>query len=192
MRASSREHRTIAYGLPSGETLRRRVADLVPALPLVYMSPMLAPLTIELRPYRRPDFEEAVAVWRASKRVAFPYVEIQQRYTRQDDARYFDAVLVAECAIWLAEVDERVAGLMALRDDLLDQMFVRVDLQRQGVGTALLQKAKQLSPTGLRLYTFQKNEPARRFYERHGFRIARFSVSAPPENEPHVEYCWDP
>lgn len=70
------------------------------------------------------------------------------------------------------------------------QFFVRLEKQRQGIGMALLSKAKELSPILLRLYTFQKNQPARTFYERHGFRTVNFDTSPPPENEPDVEYFW--
>ena len=65
-------------------------------------------------------------------------------------------------------------------------------VQRCGVGTALLRKAAELSPDGLRLFTFQRNERARSFYEKHGFRVVKFGTSPPPENEPDVEYRWEP
>ncbi len=156
------------------------------------MSPDLEPLRFSLRPYTPADFEETVAVWRASKRAAFPYVEAQQRWTLEDDAGHFRRVISVEYEVWLAEVEGRIAGLLARRDDFVDQLFVRPDLQRCGVGTALLRKAAELSPGGLRLFTFQRNRPARSFYEKHGFRAVKFGLSAPPENEPDVEYRWEP
>ena len=67
-----------------------------------------------------------------------------------------------------------------------------VERQRQGVGTALLQKAREQSPRGLRLLTFQKNATARAFYEKHGFQVIRYGHSPAPENEPDVEYQWRP
>jgi hypothetical protein len=42
----------------------------------------------------------------------------------------------------------------------------------------------------LRAYTFQKNSPARAFFEKHGFEIVRTGLSPPPENEPDLEYVW--
>jgi GNAT superfamily N-acetyltransferase len=129
-------------------------------------------------------------MWRASKRAAFPYVEVQQRYTLENDAGYFRDVLAPECDIWLAEAGGRIVGLIALRDHLIDQLFVAVDAQRQGVGGALLEKARERSPDHLRAYTFQKNAPARAFFEKHGFEIVRAGLSPPPENEPDLEYAW--
>jgi ribosomal protein S18 acetylase RimI-like enzyme len=43
----------------------------------------------------------------------------------------------------------------------------------------------------IRLYTFQENDGARRFYERHGFRAIEFGDgSNNEENCPDVLYEW--
>jgi GNAT superfamily N-acetyltransferase len=99
-------------------------------------------------------------------------------------------VIAAECEVWLAVDGDQIAGLLALRDNLIDQLFVRPGAQRQGVGRVLLAKAKERFPDGLRAYTFQKNSPARAFFEKHGFEIVRAGLSPPPENEPDLEYVW--
>jgi ribosomal protein S18 acetylase RimI-like enzyme len=157
-------------------------------------------INMKVRPYRPADLAQVVALWRASKRAAFPYVEVQQLYKLRDDTDYFRDVVAQECNVWLAEgaaepgsgPGGQILGLIALRDDLIDQLFVGVDVQRRGVGSALLAKAKEQSPDQLRAYTFQKNVPARAFFERHGFVIVRAGISPPPENEPDLEYLWRP
>ncbi len=149
-------------------------------------------MTIRLRRYRPDDLEATVAVWRASKRDAYPYVAVQQRYTLEEDRGHFRRVIAKECEVWLAEAEGRIVGLLALKADYVDQLFVAVDRQRQGVGTLLLRKAMQRSPAGLRLHTFQKNEPARAFYEKHRLCATSFGTSPPPEDEPDVEYHWRP
>ena len=58
--------------------------------------------------------------------------------------------------------------------------------------TALLDRAKTLSPEGITLYTHQRNENARAFYERRGFEAVEYGVSPPPESEPDVKYRWRP
>ena len=148
--------------------------------------------TIHIRRYHPEDLAQTVSIWRASKRDAFPYVEAQQHYTLAEDTAYFRDVVAVACVVWLAEVEGRLAGLLAIKDSYIDQLFVAVEQQRQGIGTALLQKAREQSPGGLRLYTFQKNAKARAFYEKHGFRAIRFGHSPAPENEPDIEYQWLP
>ena len=60
------------------------------------------------------------------------------------------------------------------------------------MGTALIERARALAPDRLSLHTHQKNDKARAFYEKHGFRAVRFGVSPAPESEPDVEYEWRP
>jgi ribosomal protein S18 acetylase RimI-like enzyme len=149
------------------------------------------PVTLELERYRPEHLRQTVSMWRASKRTAFPYVVVMQQYTLENDLAYFRDSLAPRCEIWLARRDGGIVGMLALEGSFIDQLFVAVESQRTGVGTALLRKAMERSPEVLRLFTFRKNLAARAFYEKHGFAIVRFGVSAPPENEPDVEYCWD-
>ena len=93
--------------------------------------------TIHLRQYSPKDLAQTVRLWRASRRDAFPYVEVQQRSTLAEDMAYFRAIVAVECVVWLAEVEGHLAGLLAIKDDYIDQLFVAVEWQRQGVGTAL-------------------------------------------------------
>ena len=147
---------------------------------------------IHIRRYTPDDLEHTVCLWRASKRAAYPYVAVQQRYTLAEDTAYFRDVVAVHCVVWLAEVAGRLAGLIALKEDFIDQLYVALEQQRHEVGTALLQKVREHSPAGLRLYTFQKNLSARAFYEKHGFHTIRYGVSPALEHEPDVEYHWRP
>lgn len=147
---------------------------------------------IFVRPYDWRDFDTVVELWHHSKRTAFPYVAFQQGLTLEDDRDFFRYHISPRCDIWVAELGGRIAGFMALEGDYIDQLFIGVAQQRQGVGEALLRRARELSPTRLRLDTFQRNAPARKFYEKHGFTAVRFGISPPPENEPDVHYEWRP
>lgn len=56
----------------------------------------------------------------------------------------------------------------------------------QKIGSALLAHAIQTLAKPIRLYTFQQNTGARRFYERHGFHAIQFT-----EGEGNEEKCPD-
>ena len=145
---------------------------------------------IRIRRYRPEDLEETVAVWRAS-RDSDPYVaSLHHHYTLPEETAFFRDKVAAQHNVWLAETDGRIVGLLAIKDDYVDRFYVAADLQRQGIGAALLEKARELSRSRLRLHTHVKNTSARAFYEKHGFQAVRFGVSPPPESEPDVEYCW--
>lgn len=95
--------------------------------------------------------------------------------------------------VWVAEADGRIVGFAALTDDLLGHLYVHPEAQSQGVGTALLEWAKSRRPCGFRLWVFQKNEGARRFYERHGFHLVELTDgSGNEEREPDALYEWRP
>ena len=62
----------------------------------------------------------------------------------------------------------------------------------RGLGRRLLALALQ-SADAMRLWTFQCNLGARRFHERHGFRIERETDGAKnDEQQPDVLYVWTP
>ena len=95
--------------------------------------------------------------------------------------------------VWVAEADDRIVGFAALKHDLLGHLYVHPEVQNQGVGTALLENAKKRRPAGFRLWVFQKNEGARRLYERHGFRLVKLTDgSGNEEHEPDALYEWTP
>lgn len=133
---------------------------------------------------------EVAALWSRSKKRAYPWLAIEQAHTREEELAYFRDSVCARCEVWLALRGERIVGLLALEASHIDQLYVEPDDQGRGVGSRLLAHAKSLRPAGLSLFTFQRNVPARAFYEARGFRAVRFGVSAAPESEPDVRYEW--
>jgi GNAT superfamily N-acetyltransferase len=92
---------------------------------------------------------------------------------------------------WLAENDGRVVGFICLGGDVVEQLYVEPGEQSRGIGTALLELAKGQSPERLELWVFQQNDGARRFYERHGFRLVEQTDGAGNmEQTPDARYEW--
>lgn len=95
--------------------------------------------------------------------------------------------------IWVAEEDGRVVGFSGVKDEELTHLYVDPVAQDRGIGSSLMEHAKTVSPERLELWVFQKNEGACRFYERHGFRLAKLTDgSANMEKEPDALYEWTP
>lgn len=113
-------------------------------------------------------------------------------HSHEDNLSHFRDVVMRRNAVWLAVDRAEVIGLLALGERVIDQLYVDPKQQGRGVGTALLDRAKEEAPDGLSLFTHQRNERARRFYERRGFRAAEFGLSPAPESEPDVKYVWEP
>jgi nitronate monooxygenase len=145
---------------------------------------------IALRPFRDADLAETVTMWLRSMQAAYPNVAEIQRHRIDDALPFFRDHIASRCAVELATVDGRIAGLLAQRGEWVDQLFIDVGDQRRGLGTLLLDNAKRRAPAGLRLFTLRGNAPARAFYARHGFSLISFGVSPAPENTPDVELIW--
>jgi GNAT superfamily N-acetyltransferase len=97
----------------------------------------------------------------------------------------------------LPRADVRIArqggepvGLLVLEGDLLADLYVAPAAQGRGVGTALLEHAKRLRPSGLRLWVFVSNTPARAFYARHGFVVAGGTEGDNEEGAPDLLLRW--
>jgi len=146
----------------------------------------------EIRRYEPPDFDAVNDLWRRSRLRAFPDLQARKGHTAEEDREYFRDVVLVRHDVWVVELDGRVAGFLAIAGDFIDQLYVDPDHQRKGLGRTLIAHARRLSPSGLRLSTFQINHAGRAFYEGQGFVAARLGVSPPPESEPDVEYRWHP
>ncbi len=72
------------------------------------------------------------------------------------------------------ELDGRIAGFQAVSDDgvfgWIGQLYLDPIARGLGIGATLINRAKETLRSPIRLYTFQQNEGARRFYRRHGFQ----------------------
>lgn len=112
------------------------------------------------------------------------------KYSPEDDLAFFRGKLMPTCRIWIARRDGVLVGMLALDQGKVEQLYVEPAEQGSGVGTALIDHAKAQRPAGLRLFTHQRNERARAFYEHMGFQAVAFGTSPAPESEPDVEYRW--
>ena len=101
--------------------------------------------------------------------------------------------IVERHEVWVAEQDGIVTGFIGLEPGYLSHIYVDPSAQNRGIGTALLAHAKALLPDGMQLWVFQRNEGARRLYEREGFRLVELTDGqGNMEQEPDARYEWAP
>lgn len=101
--------------------------------------------------------------------------------------------LVPSGRVTVAEIHGRVVAAMATERSAtfswITQMAVDPAFVGRGIGSLLLAEATRTLAPPIRLYTFQANTGARRFYERHGFRqIGLTDGQANEERCPDVLY----
>jgi GNAT superfamily N-acetyltransferase len=142
---------------------------------------------------RRARREESAAIAELYER-SYATLTFLPRVHTLDEHKTFMARHVVENDVWVWDEDDTILGFMVLRgDDDLFLLYLEPSETGRGIGTALLEHAKCERPGGFTLWTFQQNEGARHFYERHSLRAIAFGDgSGNEEGVPDVQYEWSP
>ncbi|MGE7111546.1 GNAT family N-acetyltransferase [Lysinibacillus sp. NPDC047702] len=141
---------------------------------------------IIITPYKSKYAEQTVAMWRDSKEQAIGQKEI---HSFDNHVYFLNHLLPEQFQIDIALIDEIVVGMIAYNKREISQLYIHIDYQGIGIGQILLDKVKTHSCGRLTLSTFEVNENAQRFYEKHGFKI----IGRGHENEenlPDIQYEW--
>lgn len=123
---------------------------------------------IDIIDYHPRYTDQTVSMWRISKENALGIPEAhdfdQHRY-------YLNRILAATNHIYLAveKRTERVLAMIAFDDRFITQLYVDPNYQHQGIGSALVELAKETTHQDLHVYTFEINQTARAFWQKHGF-----------------------
>ena len=134
------------------------------------------------------DMGAAAQVHRAAFDQAMP--RLVGLHTPDEDRWFYRERVFPTCRVWGRFDGDELCGIMAFRDGWIEQLYVLPAAHGRGIGTELLEVAKSASER-LELWTFQRNEPARRFYEARGFTLAeQTDGSRNEEKEPDARYVW--
>ena len=151
----------------------------------------MAPQAIRIRHADQLDADGIADVWLSSYKATYSFPPAHS----DDEVREWirDEIAPRE-ETWVAvDPDGSIVAFVTLDGDDLDQLYVRPDRFSRGIGSRLVELAKEHRPSGLGLYTFQVNTGARAFYERHGFTIdALGDGTGNEEHQPDVRYVWKP
>jgi ribosomal protein S18 acetylase RimI-like enzyme len=142
--------------------------------------------TIDLAPLQSAQVDELVRMWRASFEhgvgVSDPHSLAQQRH-------YLLMELLPNNAVRVALANGQLLGFVAATRESISQLYVRVGHFGRGIGTTMLEWAKEQSCGSLWLYTYARNVAACRFYEAHGFRAVAHGYEPVWQLE-DVKYEW--
>ncbi len=119
-----------------------------------------------IRAYEEKDLSNLLEVWYAASQVAHPFLD--EAFFDQE-RRDIPALYLPQAETWVYERDGVVVGFIALIGNEVGAIFVDPKLHGQGIGRALMDKARSLRDV-LELDVFKDNLVGRRFYEAYGFR----------------------
>lgn len=131
---------------------------------------------------------ELVQMWRDSFEQA---VGVIDHHSLEDQLRALEEKILPEnrVRVVIEEHTGKVIGFLASNSQTISQLYIHVDYKNQGIGSRLVNIAKDDSNGSLRLFTFECNKRAQRFYERHGFRVVGRGFE-PTWQLNDVEYEW--
>ena len=153
-------------------------------------------MDVIFRPATDIDAEQVASVLLASRKAFLAFAPLAHA---DDDVRAWVAnFLIPGGGVSVAVArgsSEEVVGMMAVSQQngiaWIDQLYLHPSVVGHGIGTRFIDLAKESLGSPIRLYTFQENGGARRFYERHGFRAIAFSDGSDNEEHcPDVLYEW--
>ncbi|HEY3081977.1 MAG TPA: GNAT family N-acetyltransferase [Chloroflexota bacterium] len=146
-----------------------------------------------IRPYRPDDLDRVVDLWYDTWHATFS--DLRHHEPKEVWRRRFETEIAVEERVYVAEVDGRIAGFLAVKDEgggagYLHEIFVAPPFQRHGIGSVLMALAKRIAPAGLSLHTLQRNTQAAAFYARHGFAVVSTGIGR--VGLPNARYAWTP
>ena len=143
-------------------------------------------LPATLEPFDSIWLVELISMWRAS----FEYgVGIIDPHPLEAQHRYFLDDVLPHNDVRLALVGGQLVGFVAASRVSIAQLHVQVDFHRRGIGTQMLDWAKNQSTGSLWLYTFARNKGAQGFYENRGF-VAIDRGFEPTWQLDDIKYQW--
>jgi putative acetyltransferase len=144
-----------------------------------------------LRHYKPADEQAAIALWLRTWQATYPQIDFVARLDWWRERWRNEVVPNAQIAI--AESEGVMIGFVTVdpRTLYLDQIVVAPEFWGSGVGAALIEKAKRISPTGLDLDVNIDNARAIRFYRKQGFSIGSDGTN-PISGKPVHRMSWRP
>lgn len=111
-------------------------------------------------------------------------------HTAAEDKAFITNCVLIEKTVHVAIVNNDIVGFIAWGDGWIDHLYVAPAFTGHQIGSRLLQPVLA-DVTSARLWTFQKNHGAQRFYERFGFTVeTRTDGADNEEKEPDILYVW--
>ena len=121
-----------------------------------------------IRALQKADIERVVDIWLDTNLKAHNFIPGQYWKNNIDLVKE----MLPQAEVYVYENDCQIEGFIGLNDEYVEGIFVRDEMQSQGIGKLLLNFVKE-KKTKLYLNVYQKNTHAIRFYQREGFEIQR-------------------
>lgn len=143
---------------------------------------------MQLRNATIEDVETVLHILSRSRMEFLPYAK--SPHSIDEQLRWVRSVLIPANGVVIAETQGEGVAILSTsvseKIGWIDQLYVAPGYIGQGIGTTLLKHALRVLPVPVRLWTFQQNHLAIRFYQYHGFEIVEYT-----DGQDNEEKCPD-
>ena len=130
----------------------------------------------------KKEFEfEVLNIWRKSFNKAMGIKEDTRQEAVTEHLKFLQSINPDFIRVALEENRSKIIGFMRKEENIIKDLFIHVDYQRQGLGSRFIQRAKEENEF-LSLSTFELNKGAQKFYEIHDFVITRRGFASFEDN----------
>jgi putative acetyltransferase len=144
-----------------------------------------------LRSAHPNDAERLTDIFLTAFAVSVPGLPLA--HSRDEIIAWLGTKQIPQRVVTVADMEGSPAGFVASDEAWVHQLFVAPEFHGTGLGSALLETVLSKASRPIRLWAFQRNAQARRFYERRGFMAELFTDgSTNEERTPDVLYVWRP
>lgn len=119
-----------------------------------------------IRRLQKTDIDMVADIWLDTNLKAHYFISAQYWIGNYDSVKE----MLLQSQVYVYENDKRIQGFIGLSDEYIEGIFVRAEMQSQGIGKLLLDFVKDKNER-LRLNVYKKNTRAILFYQREGFEI---------------------
>ncbi len=125
-----------------------------------------------IREFQQSDIDQVINIWLKASIEAHDFVDSSFWRSKAKDMR---EIYIPSGETYVYEDAGIIKGFVSLYQDTIAAMFVSPDSQRRGIGTKLMQKAKDVRHA-LTLAVYKENSKSTEFYKKCGFTIERKQI----------------
>lgn len=125
-----------------------------------------------IRECKPDDLDQVMQIWLEQNLAAHPFIDPVFFQSNADLVR----VILPSSQIYVQDING-VKGFIGLTDNYIAGLFIDVGYQHQGLGSSLIEKAKQ-ARAELFVNVYVENKVAVQFYEKHGFTQLETMINA--------------
>ncbi|MDL2262063.1 GNAT family N-acetyltransferase [Bacteroidales bacterium OttesenSCG-928-I21] len=118
-----------------------------------------------IRKATQADIDELVEIWYKASEIAHDFISKIYWHKNKEAMK---TKFLPSSEVYVATIESTIIGFIALMNDYLAAIFVLPKFQRQGVGSTLIEHAKNIR-NKLELSVYKKNDNSINFYKSKGF-----------------------